>query len=120
MKHDLEGRAFIAMHDVRGALVSASASLANGTAATLVAGDTDYFLDIIEMTLGNNSTVAASVVLKNDGTTIRTLSVPANGTVQLTFDAPLRQATKNTPWIADMEDITGTTVSVDAVLIKAK
>lgn len=108
----------MAFHDVRGALVSAVATLTTGTAGTLINGDADYFLDIVEITMANNSTVAAAVDLKNDGTTVRSISVPANGTVQLTFDAPLRQETKNIPWVLDMEDITGTSVTVGATLIK--
>lgn len=118
MKHDNEGRQFIALHDVRSAVRSASASLSTGTAVTLLAGDADYFLDIVELSFANNSTASASVVLSNDGTTIRTLQIGA-GTSQLRFDVPVRQAVKNTPWILDMEDVTGTSVVVDAVLIKA-
>jgi len=117
-KKDSQGRQFIAHHDVRSALVSATASLTTGTAATLLAGDSDYLLDMVEVTFANNSTVGATVALVSDGTTIKTVVAPANGTAQLHFYAPLRQSTKNTPWIADMEDITGTTVTIDAVFIK--
>ncbi len=69
------------------------------------------------MTAANNSTVAASFSLVNDGTTIRTFTVPG-GTSQFQFFVPLQQQTKNTPWLADLEDITGTTVTIGAYLIK--
>lgn len=115
---DLQGRQFVAHHDVRNAIYSASATLSTGTATSLIAGDSGYFLDIIELTAANNSDVAVSVTLTNDGTTIRTVGVPAGSTTQLRFDVPLKQQTKNTPWIVDMGDITGTTVTVEAYLIK--
>ena len=118
MKTDLQGRQFIAHHDVRDALVSASASLSTGTAGTFLAPQADYFLDLIEVTLSNNSTVTARVELKTDGTTMRTVSIAAGSSVQLFFDAPLRQQTKNTAWMADMEDITGTTVVVEGTFMR--
>lgn len=118
MKKDIDGRQFIAMHEVRGAIVSANASLTTGTATSLIAGDSDYFLDIVEMTCANNSAAAVSLTLMNDGTTIRTITIPATDTKHFKFDVPLKQQTKSTTWVADMEDVTGTTVTIDAYLIK--
>lgn len=109
---------FIAIHSVRSGIVTAAASLTTGTATSLVAGDTDYFLDIVELTVANNSSAAATVALTNDGTTIRTFQAPANSSFQLIFDAPLKQNTKGIAWLADMEDVTGTTVSIGANLVK--
>lgn len=115
---DATGRTFIAMHEVRGGLVTANASITTGTATSLISGDADKFLDIVEISFANNSTVGAHVNIVNDGTTIRGVDVPLSGTVQLCFDTPLKQITKNTPWNIDMDDITGTTVMVGATLIK--
>lgn len=110
------------MHDVRGAIVTANASVTSSAAAitTLIAGDSDYFLDIIEATFSNNSTVAAGVDLGNDGTVIRHIDIAAGGTVQLSFNSPLKQGVKALPWTLTMSgtDITGTTISVGAALIK--
>lgn len=121
-KRDKEGRQFIAQHDVRSAIVTANASLSSSDAAftSLIVGDADYFLDIVEITLSNASTVGAGIDLGNDGTTIRHIDIPASSTVQLMFDAPLKQITKNLPWTLDISgtDITGTTVTVGAHLIK--
>lgn len=121
-KRDTQGRTFIAQHDVRGALVSANASLTNSDASltSLVSGDVDYFLDIIEISLSNASTVGVGVDLGNDGTLLRHFDIPASSTIQLMYDAPLRQQTKNLPWTLDISgsDITGTTVNVAATLIK--
>lgn len=125
MKHDTQGRQFVALHDVRGAIVTANATLSSGTAASLIAGDADYFLDIVEIQFSTGSTAAlgtatAGVDLINDGTVIRHIDVPEGGTVQLKFDVPLKQITKNTPWNLDMDDLTGTNVSVGATLIKVQ
>lgn len=111
-------RGVVVLHEARNALVSASVSLTTGTAASLISGDSDFFLDIVEISLANNSTVGAAVALKNDGTVIKNFNIPAGGTVQLEIGGLLRQLTKDTPWLADMEDITGTTVSIDALLVK--
>lgn len=115
---DSRGRQLIRMHELRDGLVTASASLSTGTAATLLAAETDYFLDMIEATFANNSNAAAQIALKNDATTIRTLQIPAGDTLALRFDAALKQLTKNTPWVVDMEDITGTTIEIGATFVR--
>ncbi len=121
-KKDSQGRQFVAQHDVRGALVSANATITNSDAAltTLIAGDADYFLDIVEVSFANSSTAAVGIDLGNDGSIIRHVDIPAGNTVQLMFDTPLRQNTKNLPWTVDItgSDITGSTVNVAATLIK--
>ena len=106
------------MHEMREAVVTANASVSTGTATSFIVGEADYFLDIFELTAANTSTVGATFSLVNDGTTVRTISVPAGGTVHLKFDVPLKQITKNTPWIVDMEDITATTLNIAAYLSK--
>src|SRR3990167_1446299 len=106
MKEDSYGRQFIAMHDVRGALVSANVTLTNGTGGTLIAGDADYLLDIVEITFATASTAGGAVVdLNNDGTVVRSVGLPAGG-MHLKFDVPLKQITQNTPWVVDMNDVT--------------
>jgi hypothetical protein len=119
-KYDSEGRTVVIQHEVRGGLYSAAVSLTTGTATSLIAADADYFTDIVEVTFANNSTAAAQVLLRNDGTTIRTIEVPAGSTVQLDFETGLKQNTRNTPWLADLEDITGSQVDVGAIFIKRR
>ena len=109
--------------DVRGATVTAAATLTNGTATSLIAGDADYLLDIVEITFSTGTTVAlgtatAGIDLINDGTVVRHIDLAEGGPNQLRFDVPLKQLTTNTPWIVDMDDVTGTTVRINATIIK--
>lgn len=117
-KRDNENRMFIAQHEVRGAVVTAYATVTSGTPTVLDPGDADYFTDIVEIQLSNNSTVAVGVDLFQDGTKIRHFELPANTTFEVDYIVPLKSVTKNVPWLIDMPDITGTTVEVAAKLIK--
>lgn len=117
-KYDRDGKLMVQFHELRGAVVSANVTLSTGTTTSLIAGDSDKMLDIVEISFANDSTAATTVTLSNDGTTVRTVNVPTSGTVQLYFDVPLEQITKNTPWLIDMPDITGTNIYVGASLIK--
>lgn len=112
------GRELVALYAARGALVTASASVTNGTPTTLIAGDTSYPLDILNICFSNNSTVAVVVLLKDDGTTVRTVSIPASATVELNPSVPIPQILKGGNWQIDMPDITATTVTVEAILLK--
>jgi len=103
---------------VRGATVTATATLSTGTIATLLAGDTDYRLDLTEVSFANSSDKAISIVLSDDGTTVKTVNVPLSGSVQLHFDVPYPQNAKNGRWAVDMGDFTNTSVVVDATFIK--
>ncbi len=120
---DSRGREVITMYEDRSAVVTAQASLLNGTAVSLIAGDADYFLDLVEITFACNSTVALGGLLsgldiRNDGSLIRRVDLPESGMVQLKFPIPLMQQTKNTPWVLDLDDITGVDVEVGATFIK--
>lgn len=121
-KKDSQGRLFMATHDVRSAIVTAFATLSTSDApfTSLIVGDTDYFLDPIELTFSNSSSVGASVDLYSDGTIVKHIDLSSFGTVQLQFPAPLKQVTKNTPWLVDLNgtDLTGTTINVSGSLIK--
>ncbi len=117
-KMDTSGRRVITLHEVRSALVTAYATVTSGSNTQLDPGDVDYFTDIIEIQLSNNSTVAVGVNLVNDGTKIRHYEIPANSTIEVPYVCPLKQQTKNLPWFIAMSDVTGTTVEVGATLIK--
>ena len=101
-------------HTVRGHLVTASATLTTGTAGSLIAGDSDYFLDLLDVTATSNTTVTTNVILKSDGTTLKTLQLGAGTTSHIQFENPIEQPTKAIAWQADMEDVTGTSVTIEA------
>ncbi len=117
-QRDTRGRGLLINHELRGGRVTANATLTSGTIASLIAGDTDYFLDIVEVQFSNNSTVGVGVDLGNDGSVSRHVDIPASSTVQLMFVNPHKQGVKNLPWTVQMDDVTGTTVKISATLIK--
>lgn len=104
---------------VRGSIVTAVASLTTGTPTTLITGDSDYLLDLVEIRFANDS-AATSVVLKDDGTTVGTFAVPVSTaeSPRYSFSIPLPQGAKGGRWYLDMPDITGTTVDAYATFIK--
>lgn len=118
-KETSNGRLVVTQHEVRSAVYSATASITTGSPTSFIAGDSAYFNDIIEISASNDSTVAAIITLVDDGSRIRTMSIPASATAQLYFDAPLKQGVKGSNWNIDGADITGTTITVDATYIKS-
>lgn len=118
MLKDSRDREVINMYEVRSGIYTAAASLAGSQVTSLIPGDADYFLDLVEIMMSNNSTVAVGVNLKNDGSVVRNFQIPAGATIQVDFECPLTQWVKNTPWTLQMDDVTGTTVTVGATVIK--
>lgn len=104
----------ITRHYVRDLVYTAQASLTTGTAATLLTGTANFYADLVQLTAANNSTAAATVAVLDEGTTVRTLVIPAGSTVSFSFTPALKQSATGGNWSVDMEDITGTTVSVAA------
>lgn len=104
---------------VRDIHVTAQATLTNGTSTAFLAGDTAKFLDLQHITLANNSSAAASVVLRDDGSPTKTFQVPANSTLFIDCsNLPIFQSLKGSNWNLDMEDITGTSIQADALFVK--
>ncbi len=118
IKTDSDMRQVSLNYVVRGGIVTATVSLTTGTAASLIAGDADYPLDLVEAMFSNNSTVTATVALVDDGTSVRTFQVPASSSFEFIPPVPIPQSKTAGAWRADMNDITGTTVVVDAIFIK--
>src|SRR3990167_584814 len=102
---------------VRGAIVTASVSLSTGTPTTLLAGDTDYLLDLVQIYFANSSSAATTVTLLDDGTSLHTFNAPVVTTqgALYNFEIPWPQSAKGGRWYLDMPDITGTTVDVKAI-----
>lgn len=108
----------IIRHSIRDLVYTASASLTTGTATTLRAGVTSAYLDLVQVTAANNSTAAAQITISDESTVVRTIQVPAASTLHIVFDPPLKQSATGVNWNADMEDITGTTVSLSAEFVE--
>ncbi len=113
------GRQLMLPVQVRDLLATASATLTSGTAASLLAGaGSGVFTDLIHATFANNSTATANIQLLQDGTVIKNIQVPAGNTFVFEPVRPIPAQTANTRWSVDMEDITGTTVFIDALFSK--
>lgn len=109
------GRQLMVPYQVRDLVATASATITTGTSTSLLAGATGVFHDLIQVTFSNNST-SCQVSLKSDGTAIN-FQVPA-GLTTIPFQVPLNATAAGGQWNVDMEDITGTTVYVEALFIK--
>lgn len=119
---DKYGRQITQPYTVRDLVATAAASLTNGTPTTLITGITGTLLDLVYISLTNNSDFAVTVTLTDDSTTVRTFSVPVtttnSGVVSAEFPIPWPQSTAGSTWRVDMPDISGTTVTVDALYIR--
>ena len=120
--HDDLGRQLMRPVQVRDLVVTAYASLANGTETTLLAATAGSFHDLIYVMGANNSDVAVTVNIRPvlAGNIIMTLRVPANGTACIVTPVPLPQSASDTgnAWTADMGDVTGTTVYLTALFTR--
>lgn len=106
---------------IRDSITTAYVALTGGTKTELVAGVAGYYLDLIQISLANNSSVAVTdITLSDESTTVQKLSVGLNSSITLDFPAPVRQSAKGVAWYIDMGDITGTTLSVQAQFLKTQ
>ena len=106
-------------YELRDSLVTAYVQATTGTKTTLLAGDSNFFHDLLEVSFANNSTVVVTnVTLSDDGTTVRIVDVPVDGTVQIVEPVPFPQGAKGGNWQIDIDDITGTNVDVTALFIR--
>lgn len=103
---------------VRESIVTAHASLTTGTNTTLLTGDSDYPLDLVQIGFSNNSDAATTVTLTDDGTTVNIYPVPASTANQFNYEIPIPQSAKGGNWQVDLPDITGTTITVRGLFIK--
>lgn len=119
---DQYGRQVMLPYTVRDLVATASASLTNGTPTTLIAGVTGTKLDLVYISFTNNSDAAVNVTLLDDGTSVRTFTVPVSttngGTISFDWPIPWPQSAAGSTWQVDMPDTTGTTVTVSALYVK--
>ena len=108
-------------HAIRDSITTAYVALSGGTKTELVAGVSGYFLDLLQISMANNSGVAVTdFTLFDESTTVQKFSIPLNGATVAHFPAPLRQSAKGVSWYIDMGDTTGTTITVQALFLKTQ
>lgn len=112
------GRQVMAPYQVRDLVNTAYVSLTGGTKTSLIAGVTSVFLDLIQISMSNNSGAATTLTLTDESTTIQSFVLPANDTRQFDFPVPIRQSATGVAWYVDLPDISGTTVTVQAQFIR--
>lgn len=118
------GRQITRPVQVRDLTVTAYATFATGTEATLLAGVAATYLDLIYILASNNSTAAIGIDIRPStaGSIVMHLEIPANGVVGVSTPVPIpQQATGDGTggtWTVDLPDVTGTTVSVSALFSK--
>lgn len=112
--YDDLGRQLNRPYQVRDLIITAYASLTTGTKTELRAGISGAYLDLLQISCYNNSDAATIVTLTDESTTIRTIPVPANNVTNINYQIPLKQNAKGVAWYADLPDITGTTLEINA------
>lgn len=112
------GRMVMAPHQVRDLVNTAYVSLTGGTKTSLIAGVTDVFLDLVQISFSNNSGAATTCTLTDEATTVQSFVCPANDTRNYTFESPIRQSATGVAWYVDLPDISGTTVTVQAQFVR--
>ena len=117
--YDDVGRQVMTLYQVRDLISTASASITNGTSTVLLAGTSGEFHDLIFISFTNSSDAAVTVALTDDGTTVRSYVAPVtttnSGIVQMDYPIPWPQGAAGSAWRVDMPDISGTTVTVQAL-----
>ncbi len=119
---DKYGRLITLPYTVRDLVMTAQASVTTGTNTVLATGITGVKLDLVYISFTNSSDAAISVVLADDGTTVRTFTVPVSttnaGVVTYDWPIPWPQSASGGTWMVDMGDYTNTTITVDALFVK--
>ena len=115
--HDDIGRQVIKTLQVRDLILTARATISNGTETTLRAAVAGSYLDCLAIMCANNSDAAVAVDVRavTAGNVVQTIQVPASGTAGWAPTIPWPQDETGNNWTIDMADITGTTVSVSAL-----
>lgn len=115
--HDDLGRQVMRPMQVRDLILTAYATVSNGTETTLRAAVAGAYLDLITLVGANNSDAAVSVDIRavTAGGVVGNLQIPANGTAGFALPVPYPQQETGNNWTVDLPDITGTTISFTAL-----
>lgn len=103
---------------VRGSLKTGYVSISNGTEATLLAGTSDKYHDLLQISLSNTSAGVIDATLKDDGTTVQIFTLAANQTYNFNFQKPIPSNDKNRAWTVDLPDDNNSSVTVQALFVE--
>ena len=114
------GRQVITPYQVRDLTNTAYLVLTTGTEATLLAAVAGVFLDCVQIVCANQSDAAVDVDFRSvlAGNVEFSITVPADATAGFVPSVPWPQGNTGNAWTADIADITGTTVNINAIFIR--
>ena len=104
----------------RDLFVTAVASLTGGTKTALATALTGELLDLYQIQYSNNSDAATTLTITDESTAVLTIPVAASSNAIMTFDMPLPQSSTGVAWYADLPDISGTTITINALFTREK
>ena len=107
-------------YQTRDLLTTAVASLTGGTKTALATALTGEYLDLYQIQYSNNSDAATTLTVTDESTTVLTIPVAASSNSIMTFDVPLLQSATGVAWYVDIPDISGTTISINAMFTREK
>lgn len=107
-------------YQTRDLIVTAIASLTGGTKTALATALSGESLDLFQIQYSNNSDAATTLTILDESTTILTIPVAAASNSVMNFQLPLPQSGTGVAWYADIPDISGTTVAINALFTREK
>ena len=108
------GRQITRPYQVRDLVKTALVSLTGGTKTSLIVGVTGAFMDLMQISVYNNSNAATTVDLLDESTTVMTIPAPATSVTTYNFQIPKKQSATGVAWYVDMPDLSGTTLQISA------
>lgn len=115
------GRVLTYPYFIRNLISTGSASLTGGTKTSLIATPgAGLYNDLIMLYGQNTSTVAITVTILDESTTVDTFSVAASSRFNRDYTVPIPQSGANTAWYVDLGDDNNSTVTVNALAVKNK
>lgn len=114
---DKIGRAINRPVQVRDLIKTAYVTLSTGTEATLIAGVSGAFLDLIYVIAANTSSAAQQLDIRatTAGNIVASLYIPANSSVGFALPVPFPQDNQGNNWTVDMADVTNSNILVSAL-----
>ena len=118
--YDDLGRQVITPYQVRDLVSTAYLSLTTGTETTLLSAVAGVFLDCVQIVCANQSDAAVDVDFRSvtGGNVEFSITVPADATAGFVPSIPWPQGNTGNNWTADIADITGTTVNINALFVR--